>query len=180
MKTNRRFLKFIAPIFACLVFFTFTADAQKRKPTAKKPAAETATTAATLTASEIRAGAEKVSVQIKNVTKFIYVLGSVARVIEDLDKEIAAGKTSRGAVDLNAKNKQSVVTTIKNLHAGLVALEIEFRTKPALRNYLYRIQGISDISGNAEDQASNGQFVESGKMLLLVVEKLADTLVAMP
>ena len=169
----------VAPLLACLVFFNFSADAQRRKPT-RKPATETATTATVSATSEIRTGAEKVSVQIKNVTKFIYVLGGVARVIEDLDKDIAAGKTSRGTVDLNNKNKQSVVATIRNLHAGLVALEIEFRTKPALKNYLYRIQGISDISGNAEDQAGNGRFVESGKTLLLVVEKLADTLVAMP
>jgi hypothetical protein len=97
-----------------------------------------------------------------------------------LDKDIAAGKTSRNATDLNNKNKQAVLTSIRNLRAGLVALEIEFRTKPGLKNYLFQIQGISDLSGTAEDQATSGQFTESGKTFLLVIEKLADTLAALP
>ena len=87
---------------------------------------------------------------------------------------------SRNANALNAKNKQSVVTTLQNLRAGLVALEIEFRTKPALKNYLFQIQGISDMAGLAEDQAADGQLTEAGRTLLMVVEKLSDTLVALP
>ncbi len=153
-----------------------SANAQKRKRTTRPAAAATKT----INAVEIKSGADKVSTQIKNVSKFIYVLGGVARVIENLDLDIAAQKASQNAPELNAKNKQAVVTTIKNLRAGLVALEIEFRTKPALKNYLFQIQGISDMSGVAEDQATAGQISESGKTLLLVVEKLSDTLVAMP
>jgi hypothetical protein len=164
-------------IFLCLFCFAFSAQAQKRKTTTKKP--KTDTTAVTTTA-EIKSGAEKVSTQIKNLSKFIYSLGDVARVTEDLDREIAAGKASRNAPALNAKNKQAVVTTIKNLRAGFAALEIEFRTKPALKNYLFQIQGISDMTGVAEDQAAAGQLTESGKTLLQVVEKLADTLAALP
>ncbi|MCA1625642.1 MAG: hypothetical protein LC768_03045 [Acidobacteria bacterium] len=179
MKTNKNLLTF-ATILACIFGLTFTANAQKRKAPRKK--IRTATVAATTaaTSSEIKAGAGKVSVQIKNVSKFIYNLGGVARVIEDLDREIASGKASRNAPDLNAKNKQAVVSSIKGIRAGLAALEIEFRTKPALRNYLFQIQGISDMSGRAEDQASAGQLTESGKTLLLVVEKLSDTLAALP
>ena len=61
------------------------------------------------------------------------------------------------------RQKQTgVVTTIKNLRAGFAALEIEFRTKPALKPYLFQIQGISDMTGVAEDQASAGQLTESG------------------
>jgi len=176
MKKNNRLLIFVALAF-CLVSFAFSADAQRRRRPARttQPAASAAATN-----SEIKVGAEKVSTQIKNVTKFIYALGGVAHVIEDLDRDIAAGKASRNAGDLNAKNKQSVINTIRNLRAGLAALETEFHTKPALRNYLFQIQGISDISGNAEDQAASGQFVEAGKTLLLVVEKLSDTLAALP
>jgi len=175
MKTN---LIKSAAIFACLLCLVFSANAQKRKATSKK-AKPTAASTVTTTA-EIKSGAEKVSTQIKNFSKFIYKLGDVARVIEDLDREIAEGKASRNAPDLNAKNKQAVVTTMRNLRAGLVALEIEFRTKPALKTYLFQIQGISDMSGVAEDQATAGQLTESGNTLLLVVEKLADTLAALP
>lgn len=177
MKTNKIFKTFLAA-FACLCCLTFSANAQKRRtpPKTTRPAVSTAA----LSNAEIKAGAEKVSVQIKNVSKFIYRLGDVARVIEDLDREIAAGKASRNAPSLNAKNKEAVISTIRNLRAGLVALEIEFRTKPALRNYLFQIQGISDMSGTAEDQATAGQLTEAGKTLLLVIEKLADSLAALP
>ena len=167
----------ITTVFACLVCFILSAQAQKRRTSTKKPTVAATTTATT---AEIKSGAEKVSTQLKNVSKFIYNLGGVARVIEDLDKEIAARKASRNAPELNAKIKQDVISSIKNLRAGLVALEIEFRTKPALKNYLFQIQGISDMSGRVEDQATEGQFTESGKTLLMVVEKLSDTLAALP
>ncbi len=176
---NQKMISFAA-ILACLLCFTFSANAQKRRASGKTARTTESATVATSSGSEIKAGAEKVSTQIKNVSKFIYNLGDVARIIEDLDKEIADGKASRNAPGLNAKNKQSVLATIRNVRAGLVALEIEFRTKPALKNYLFKIQGISDLSGAAEDQATSGQFTESGKTLLLVIEKLADTLAALP
>lgn len=180
MKTNKKLIKF-AVILVCLLSLTFSANAQKRKAPSRKakPAAATATTTA-LTSSEIKAGAEKVSIQIKNVSKFIYILGGVAQGIEDIDKDIKSGRVSRTTADQNTKNKQAVITTIANLRAGLVALEIEFRTKPALRNYSFQIQGISDMTGTAEDQAAAGQLRESGKTLLLVIEKLSDTLAALP
>lgn len=173
MKIN--LIKFAA-VIACLLSLAFSADAQKRRTPIKKAR----TSAATTSVAEIKSGAEKVSTQIKNVSKFIYNLGGVARIIEDLDKEIAARKASRNAPELNQKIKQDVIASIRNLRAGLVALEIEFRTKPALKNYLFQIQGLSDMSGRAEDQATDGQFTESGKTLLLVVEKLSDTLAALP
>ncbi len=181
MKTNKK-LAILAAIFACLLSLTFSADAQRRRrPINRKPRIASATAMATAAAnSEIKAGAEKVSTQIKNVSKFIYKLGDVARIIEDLDREIAAGKASRNAPELNRKNKQAVVSTLKNMRAGLVALEIEFRTKPALKTYLFQIQGLSEMSGTAEDQATAGQLTESGRTLLLVIEKLADTLAALP
>ncbi|MDQ3323023.1 MAG: hypothetical protein M3525_11445 [Acidobacteriota bacterium] len=175
MKTNKNFLMLIA-LFAFLAFMTVSVDAQRRRTPAKrtpKPAATISPSSA-----EIKQGAEKVSTQLKNVTKFIYVLGGVAGGIEDIDKD--SGKVSRAAADLNEENKQKVIQTIRNLRAGLAALEVEFRTKPALKNYLFQINGITDIGGSAEDEAAAGQFVQSGKTLLLVVEKLADTLAALP
>jgi len=180
MKTNKKLRK-IAVVFACLLCLTLSANAQKRKAPSKRTKAVTTTAATTaLTNSEIKSGAAKVSIQIKNVSKFIYILGGVAQGIEDLDKDVKAGKVSRTASDQNTKNKQAVISTISNLRAGLIALEVEFRTKPALRNYNFQIQGISDMTGTAEDQASAGQLRESGKTLLLVIEKLADTLAALP
>lgn len=164
--------------FSILVLgLTFTANAQKRKT---PPTPKVVKTDNTLAKTETRSGAEKVSIQIKNSTKFLYVLGGVARVIEDLDREIAAGKASKNAPNTNAKIKQDVMQSMRNLRAGLVQLETDFRVKPELKKYLPQIQGITDMSARAEDLAMSGQFTESGKVLLLVVEKLADTLAAMP
>lgn len=175
MKTN--LIKYIA-VFACLLTFVVSTQAQKRRTTKRVKTNVVGTTATN--ASEIKSSAEEVSTQIKNVSKFLYNLGGIARIIEDLDKEIAARKASRNAPELNAKIKQDVISSIRNLRAGLVALEIEFRTKAALKNYLFQIQGISDMSGRAEDQATDGEFTESGKTLLMVIEKLSDTLAALP
>ena len=174
-------IKFLAPVAAfvlCLTFLSVTAPAQKRK-SAKRSAKPTVSTTP-FSGGDVKTGAGKVSTQLKNLTRFIYNYGNVAQVIEDLDKEIDARRASRNAPDLNARNKRAVLATIRDFRAGLAALEVEFRTKPALKNYLVQIGGITDIAGNAEDQAADGQFVESGKTLLLVVEKLADTLAAMP
>lgn len=172
-------LKKFAVLFLCLMCFAFSVNAQKRKTTSKKTKTVSAPKVV-VTDSETKSGAEKVAIQIKNLSKFIYSLGDVARVTEDLDREIAAGKASRNAPALNAKNKQAIVSTIKNLRAGFAALEVEFRTKPALKTYLFQIQGISDMTGIAEDQASSGRLTDSGKTLLQVIEKLTDTLAALP
>ncbi len=177
MKTT--FVK-TAMISLCLLLCASAAHAQRRKPANVRKAKPTAAAAVSNSRLEIKNSADKISTQIKNVSKFLYNLGGVARVIEDLDRDIAARKASRNASSLNTKNKQAVVTTMQNLRAGLVALEIEFRTKPALKNYLFQIQGISDMAGLAEDQAADGQLTESGRTLLMVVEKLSDTLAALP
>ena len=180
MKTNKNKLKLAALLFACVAFLNVSADAQKRRTGAKR-GTKSATEATTGTSkTEIKEGAEKVSTQIKNLTRFIYGFGSVAQNIEDLDKDIQSGRASRNAPALNQKNKQAVLSNIRDFRAGLAALEVEFRTKPSLKNYLFQIGGITDIAGNAEDQAASGQFVESGKTLVSIVEKLADTLAAMP
>ena len=164
--------------FFCLLLLNFSVSAQRRgtrKSPAKKPAA-----AAPASNISVRQGADKVAVQIKNLSKFIYNLGGVARVIEDLDKEIAAGRGSRNARDLNSKNKAAVLTTIGNLRAGLVALEVEFRSKPELRPYNAPLLGIADLTAQAEDAAAAGQITNSGNILLEIIEKLTDTLAAMP
>lgn len=161
----------------CILFLTFGVSAQKRKT---KSRTAKSSPPASSSSSEIRSGADKVSVQIKNVSKFIFLLGGVAKGIEDIDKEVKAGRASREVAAKNNQFKQDVIQSIRNLRAGLVALEIEFRTKPALKNYLFQIQGISDMTATAEDQASAGQLTESGKTLLLVIEKLSDTVAALP
>lgn len=175
MKTTRKLFRFTA-LFACLVFLSIAVSAQRNRTRTVTPK-PTPTPAAVK--GDVRSGAEKVSIQIKNSTKFLYTLASIAKGIEDIDKAVNARKASREVADQNAQFKSDVIRSIRNLRAGLVSLEIDFRTKPELKPFLVQIQGISNICGTAEDQALSGQFFESGRTLLLVVEKLSDTLAAM-
>lgn len=175
MKFNKKILAILA-VLLVTIGLNSTTYAQKRRTAVKKPA----TAKPAVNTLDIKAGAEKVSTQIKILTKFIYLLGGIARNIEDIDKDAKSGKFSKAAVNQNETNKKNVISSIRNIRAGLAALEVEFRTKPALKNYLFPISGVTDICGRAEDQATAGQFTESGKTLLLVVEKLSDTLTALP
>lgn len=167
----------IGLVLICVLCFAFSAEAQKKKSTTKKT-----TTPATpvFNNADVKDGAAKVSIQIKNVSKFVYNLGIIGRSIEDLDAEIKAGKASSKGVDINAKNKQAVMTGLRNIRAGLAALEVEFRTKPSLRAYLLKVEGITALCGEAEDFAAAGRFIDSGRPLLTLIEKLTDALEAMP
>ena len=175
---NNNFIK-IGLLVLCVLCFTFSAEAQKKKTT-RKTSSTTTTPTALANSAEVKAAAGKVSIQIKNVSKFVYNLGIIGRSIEDLDVEIKARKASQKGIDTNNRNKQAVLESLRNIRAGLAALEVEFRTKPALRAYLLKIEGITALCGEAEDLAVGGQFIDSGRPLLALIEKLSDTLEAMP
>lgn len=166
----------ISLVLLCVLCFAFSASAQKKKTTTKT----TPTTTPVMNNADVKDGAAKVSIQIKNVSKFVFNLGIIGRSIEDLDVEIKAGKASQKGIDTNTRNKQAVMTGLRNIQAGLAALEVEFRTKPALRAYLLKIEGITALCGQSEDYAAAGQFIDSGRPLLALIEKLTDTLEAMP
>ncbi len=150
-------------------------NAQRRKSTKT-----TRANAQTTILAERKKGAEDVAVQIKNVSKFVFVLGGVANGIEQIDKDVKAGIATAEIRRSNNEFKSNVIASVNALRKGLVRLEIDFRTKTGLKPYLPKIKGIIEDSGRAEDLALAGQFNASGKQLLDIIEKLADVLVAMP
>lgn len=158
-----------------LLILSMTAFAQKAKSTAKKPLSQPIA----ISALELREGADKVSIQIKNVTKFLYMLGGIAYGIEDFDTQAKTKSLPKSTLDANAANKANVMQAIRNLRAGIATLEVEFRTKLALRKFLPQIDGITRISADCEDLAAAGRFSDSGQPLLMLVEKLSDALAAM-
>lgn len=170
-------LKSTLAVFGIIAVLAFSASAQRKKTTTTTVKKPVVTTTNNL---EIKQSADKVSVQLKNVTAFIYKLGGIATGLEDADKDAKAGKLSRAAIDKNNEFKGAVVQSIRNLKAGLAALEIEFRTKASIKPYLVQINGVTNLATQSEDLALAGQFTNSGKGLIQVVEKLADTLAAMP
>ena len=125
-------------------------------------------------------GAEDVGIQVKNLTKFVFVLGGVAAGIEQIDKDIREGKASREIAAQNNRYKSDVIRSIRAIRAALVKLEVDFRAKKGLKPYLSTISGIIEGGTRAEDSALAGNFKQSGKELLLVIETLTDVLVKMP
>lgn len=175
MKTKRSL------IVAGLALMVFSAGVQAQRRTTKKapakPAAVSSTAAATV---EIHAAAVKVSTQLNNVARFNYFLGGIATGLEDMDKAAKQTPLREPTLSKHRENKQSVVQGIRNLRAGLAALETEFQSSPNLRRFQFQIGGIADLTGQSESLAASGQFSQSGKVLLQVIQKLSDTLVAMP
>ena len=162
-----------------IAILTGTANAQKKtvkKPTTKKPPA----TQPVVPPLDVRAAREKVDVQLGNVNRFVDVLGPIAQSIEDLDASARSRRLPKATLDQNEANKQKVIAAIRNLKAGLLTLESEFRTKPVLAKYLPSIQGITDLASESEDSAIAGRFVAAKDPLRDVAQKLTDTLAVLP
>ena len=161
--------------FVCGLVLSTTIDVSAQRSTRTRRAA-----AAARAKAELKKGAEDVAIQIKNISRFVFVLGGVATGIEEIDKDVKAGKASRAIAAQNEEFKANVRASVRGIRVGLAKLEGDFRTKSALRKYLLDIEGVAARGGIAEDLAAGGKFNASGRELLLVVEHLADALVAMP
>jgi cell division protein FtsB len=150
--------------------------AQSRKrTTAKTPRA----TAAPKAGEIQRQGATRVAEQIKILTKFIYLLGRVAKGLETADD--AARRKEASDTDINKTNqsKATVRASIQNVKDGLDKLEIDFRATPELQRYYIRLAGVAAGAANAEDLAAANQFDKAGRALLDVVNHLTDVLLEM-
>ena len=164
--------------FACVLALPASTLAQTRKRTARPPAAPKQTAAQA--AAEARTnGATKVADQIKNLTRFVYLLGGVAKGIEQVDEAARKNEASPGALDQNNRNKATVKASLQNVREGLDQLEIFFRSTPELEQYYLKLAGSAAGAATAEDQAAAGQFDQAGRTMLGVVNRLTDVLLAM-
>lgn len=170
-------LKFITPALLLLVLFTGAVYAQKR-PVRKTPLKKSPITV--VPPLDVRAAHEKVDVQLSNVNNFVDKLGLIAQGMEVADKDAKAGNLKPAtAAKIEAKKKE-IVEAIRNIKAGLLSLESEFRTKPVLQKYLPNIQGITDLAAHSEDSAIAGKFVAAKDPLREITKKLTDTLAVLP
>lgn len=163
--------------FIVSLFLTSAIDSNAQRSKRDRRASESAKAEK---AADLKKAAEDVAIQIKNISKFVFLLGSVANGIEQIDKDVKAGKASDEVADRNEEFKSNVRASVSGIDTALLKLENDFRTKPALRKYLLDIEGVAGLGGIAVNFAASGRFNDSGRELLLVVERLADTLVAMP
>ncbi len=167
-------------LVSLLIFTTLLAGAAAAQKSKSKRSTTTPKTVSKVPPLDVRAARLKVSNQYSNVNQFINVMGPIAESIEALDKEASTKKLAQTSLDLNASNKQKLLTAIKNMRAGIDALETEFETKPALKVYLAKLQGISDLAAQSENLAFTGKWVQSREPWRMIALKLNDTLTAMP
>jgi len=172
MKTLRLFVSIL--LFTSV--FAVIGNAQKKPVKRATPVKNTST----MPPLEVRAARVKVSNQFSNVDQFVTIMGPIAQSIEALDNESRTKKVSQTSLDLNKSSKEKLLTAIKNMRAGIDSLETEFETKPALKMYLVRIQGISDLAAQSENLAFTGKFVAASEPWKQIRQKLNDTLTAMP
>ncbi len=164
-------------LLTLLVLVPATSFGQTRKRTTTKPAPRSSRAAKGSDAE--RAGATRVAEQIKNLTRFIYLLGGVAKGLEGVDDAARRNEASPAVLDQAKRNKVTVRTSIQKVREGLDALEIDFRTTPDLQRYYIKLAGVAAGAANAEDQAAANQFDRAGRTLLEVVNRLTDVLLEM-
>jgi hypothetical protein len=162
-----------------VVFLTTAAMAQtrnRRSTTTKKPASSKTTASADAAAAIRTDGANRVANQIKNLSKFLYLVGGVVKGIEAIDAQAKDGQTS----PTNDKNKAQLRTSFTDFRVGLDSLEVYFRSTPELQPYYTKLVGSASGAATAEQQAASGQFNQACNTLLGVLGRLTDVLVAMP
>jgi hypothetical protein len=155
-----------------------TSLAQTRKRSTTK-SSRTTSTPAPKTSDALREGASRVAGQIKNMTRFIYVLGGVAKGLEAVDDAAKRNEASPAIMDQNQKYKQQVRASIQTLREALDKLEIDFRNTPELQRYYIGLAGVAQGAATAEELAAVNKFDQAGRSLLGVVDRLTDVLLAM-
>lgn len=168
-------------VLVCIVVFSSNAASQtKKRSTAKRSAAASASYAQKQLA-EVRAGRERIASQIKTLTQFLYLLGSIAKSIETAEQ--VNRNREESSVGMSAErieqNKAKVKDSIRNVRAGLDQLEASFRYNVALHSYYPSLAGVTRIGQTAESQAAANNFDQAGRTLITSVSKLADALAAM-
>jgi hypothetical protein len=153
------------------------AQSRQRRTSSGRSTARASRAAATDKAAvESNAGAIRVADQIKNLTRFLYLLGGVAKGIEAADVAARAGEATPAQVQQTERSKATVKNSLQNVREGLDQLEIDFRTKPELQRFYTRLAGVAAGAATAEEQAAANQFDQAGRSLLNVVNRLTDVL----
>ena len=169
--------KLIVPI--CILLLSTAALSQTRSRTTKRGTQAAKPAASRASAEAKTAGATKVADQIKNLTRFVYLLGGVAKGIEEVDEAARRNEASPAALQQNTQNKATVKSSLENVRLGLDQLEIYFRSTPELQGYYTKLVGSASGAAAAEEQAAAGRVDQAGRTLLGVVNRLTDVLLLM-
>ena len=163
----------------CTALLPVTTYSQTKKRGATKTRPRTTTSTAQKTAEAVHSGATSVADQIKTLTRFVYLLGGIAKGIEQADVAIRRKEASPAIIEATEKSKATVRSSLQNVRAGLDKLELDFRMTPELAAYYIKLAGVANGAATAEDQAAANQFDQAGRTLLGVVNHLTDVLLEM-
>lgn len=169
--------KLIVPI--CILFLSTATFSQTRSRSTKRATPPDKAPVVAPNAEARTAGATKIADQIKNLTRFVYLLGGVAKGIEQVDEAAKKNEASPAALQQNAQNKATVKASLENVRLGLDQLEIHFRGTPGLEGYYTKLVGSASGAAAAEDLAAAGRVDQAGRTLLGVVNRLTDVLLLM-
>ena len=173
-------MKLIAIAVLTAIFVLPTAAlGQTRRRSTPRPSTSTASAAAQRAAQVRTQGATRVAEQIKLLTKFTYLLGSINSGIAAADEEIRRNQASPAVVQSNQQSKARVRSSIQGFRDGLDKLEIDFRATPELQPYYIKLAGVAAGAATADEQAGANQFDAAGRTLLNVINRLTDVLVIM-
>ena len=126
-----------------------------------------------------RQGAQRVADELKVLTKFIYLLGGVAKDLQSVDDAARRNEVSPAAIENAKQGKATVRSSIEQIREALDKLEIDFRNTPELQRYYIKLAGVAAGAASAEDFAAANQFDKAGRTLLEVVNRLTDVLLEM-
>lgn len=168
-------------VLTCIGLLSTAAMAQTRSRTTRRNTPASKSTPAVPTAiTEARSsGAARIAQQIKDLTRFVYLLGGAVKGIEQIDDAARKNEASPTASQQNEQNKTTVKNSLRNVREGLDALEIYFRSTQGLEGYYLKLAGSASGAADAEAQGAAGHFDQAGRTLLGVVNRLTDVLLAM-
>jgi hypothetical protein len=164
----------LALVFA--LFLPLTTMSQTRKRTSRRTPAATNKPQPD---QVVHDGAVEVANQIKVLTRFIYVLGGVAKGIEQTEVAVRRNEAPPNVVAQLQKDQATVKQSLQSVREGLDKLEVRFRSTPDLNRYYTDLVGSAAGAANAEDQAAAGHLDQAGRSLLGVVNRLTDVLLEM-
>jgi len=166
-----------ALLIATIIIFPVTALSQtRRRSTSRAPARSTAPPKIS---EAQRQGALRVADEIKTLSRFLYLLGGVAKGLEQMDEAARRNEAPPAILEQAKNNKLTVRTSIQSIRERLDKLEIDFRTTPDLQRYYIKLAGSASGAATAEQLAGANQFDQAGRSLLGVVNRLTDVLFEM-
>lgn len=155
-----------------LLSIPFQTQAQTRRRAPQRRAPRATTTAAPLTETELRDGRERLTAQIKLLSRFLYLYGRISGTVE-------ATERAQGGRQAAQPSRAALVENFRNVRGGLDDLAARFRASRTLVRYSPQVTEASALAAQASGSLTAGNLDEAGKSLVAAVGSLTDALAGM-